>query len=187
MKQLILIILLFCSFKLFGQQLASITYKEWNNNSVRNLEGHITDGNYIDLRDFAMPTNHTKITSSYGKRWGKLHEGLDIKVYKGDSIKSAFSGKVRIVKYDSSGWGYYIVIRHNNGLETLYAHLSKQLVKENDSVKVGQVIGLGGNSGRSTGSHLHFECRLFGKPINPEEIFDFPHQDIINNFYKIKQ
>ncbi len=92
-----------------------------------------------------------------GVRWGRRHQGLDIKVYIGDTIRAAFSGKVRVVKYDGNGYGKYIVIRHNNGLETIYGHLSKQIVSPNQTVRAGQPIGLGGNTGRSTGSHLHFE------------------------------
>ena len=92
---------------------------------------------------------------------------MDIKVYIGDSIRSAFSGRVRIVRYEGGGYGKYIVIRHNNGLETIYGHLSKQLVTEGEEVRAGDVIGLGGNTGRSTGSHLHFETRLCGVALNP--------------------
>jgi murein DD-endopeptidase MepM/ murein hydrolase activator NlpD len=121
----------------------------------------------IDLRNFTMPTDSKQVTSVYGQRWGRLHAGLDIKVYIGDTIRAAFDGKVRIVKYDARGYGKFVVIRHPNGLETYYGHLSKQLVKENQDVKSGEPIGLGGNTGRSTGSHLHFETRLCGISINP--------------------
>ena len=79
--------------------------------------------------------------------------------------------------------GKYVVIRHPNGLETLYGHLSKQLVSENQSVEAGDVIGLGGNTGRSTGSHLHFETRLLGQAINPEYLFDFTNQDVVTDKY----
>lgn len=132
-----------------------------------------------------MPTPSRKITSRYGYRatFGRNHYGLDIKVYTGDTIVSAWEGKVRVVKYDPNGWGKYILIRHPNGLETLYAHLSKQLVVPNQEVKAGEVIGLGGNTGRSTGSHLHLECRLLGQAINPELLFDFPDQKMTGDFY----
>ena len=113
----------------------------------------------IDLRHFCMPTPSRVVTSNFGNRWGRPHKGLDIKVYIGDTIRAAFSGKVRIVRYEAGGYGKYIVIRHPNGLETIYGHLSEQLVSENQSVRAGEVIGLGGNTGRSTGSHLHFEVR----------------------------
>ena len=88
-----------------------------------------------------------------------------------------------MVKYERRGYGKYVVIRHDNGLETIYGHLSKQLVKEDEYVKAGDVIGLGGNTGRSTGSHLHFETRFLGEVINPEFMFDFPKQDIVADSY----
>ena len=139
----------------------------------------------IDLRHFCMPTPSTRITSNYGYRasFRRQHKGLDIKVYIGDTIRSAFSGKVRIVDYERRGYGNYIVIRHPNGLETIYGHLSKHLVKENQIVKAGEPIGLGGNTGRSTGSHLHFETRFLGQAINPAEMFDFVAQDVTGDYY----
>ena len=112
---------------------------------------------------------------------------MDIKVYIGDSIHAAFSGKVRIVRYDRGGYGKFIVIRHNNGLETIYGHLSAQLVSENQEVRAGEVIGLGGNTGRSTGSHLHFETRLCGVALNPALFFDFRNQDVTGDFYDFKR
>ena len=81
------------------------------------------------------------------------------------------------------GYGQYIIIRHHNGLETVYAHLSKQLVSEDQYVEAGEVIGLGGNTGRSTGSHLHFETRFLGQPINPGLLFDFEKQDVVADSY----
>ena len=112
---------------------------------------------------------------------------LDLKVNIGDTIVAAFDGKVRIVKYERRGYGKYVVIRHDNGLETVYGHLSKQLVEENQLVKAGEVIGLGGNTGRSTGSHLHFETRFLGIAINPIYMFDFPKQDIVADTYTFRR
>ena len=91
----------------------------------------------IDLRGFTMPTPSRQVTSNFGyrKRFRRNHLGLDIKVYTGDTIVSAFDGKVRVVSFNRRGWGYYVVIRHSNGLETLYGHLSKQLVKQDQVVK----------------------------------------------------
>ena len=139
----------------------------------------------IDLRHFCMPTPSRVVTSNFGYRasFGRQHKGMDIKVYIGDTIRAAFSGKVRIVRYEGGGYGKYIVIRHNNGLETIYGHLSQQLVSENDEVKAGDVIGLGGNTGRSTGSHLHFETRLCGVALNPALLFDFRNQDVTGDYY----
>lgn len=137
----------------------------------------------INLRGYCMPTPSRVVTSNFGPRWGRTHKGIDVKVYIGDTIRAAFAGKVRIVKYDANGYGYFIVIRHNNGLETIYGHLSKQLVKPNQTVRAGEVIGLGGNTGRSTGSHLHFETRLCGIAINPALLFDFRAQDVTCDSY----
>ena len=134
-----------------------------------------------------MPTPSRVITSNFGRRWGRRHQGLDIKVYIGDTIRAAFSGKVRVVKYDGNGYGKYIVIRHNNGLETIYGHLSKQIVSPNQTVRAGQPIGLGGNTGRSTGSHLHFETRLAGVALNPALFFDFANQDVTGDYYVFRR
>ena len=130
-----------------------------------------------------MPTNSRVVTSNFGSRWGRQHKGLDIKVYIGDTIRAAFSGKVRIVRYEPGGYGKYIVIRHPNGLETIYGHLSEQLVTENQVVRAGEIIGLGGNTGRSTGSHLHFETRLCGVALNPALMFDFRNQDVTGDYF----
>lgn len=134
-----------------------------------------------------MPTPSTRITSPFGPRWRRMHNGLDLKVNIGDTIVAAFDGKVRIVKYERRGYGKYVVIRHDNGLETVYGHLSAQLVEPNQLVKAGEAIGLGGNTGRSTGSHLHFETRFLGIAINPVYMFDFPKQDIVADNYTFRR
>lgn len=156
-------------------------YPEWDNKYVHAYGKNVAipDTFRIDLTGFCMPTDNRKITSKFGPRRRRMHYGLDIKVYIGDTIRAAFSGKVRIVRYERRGYGKYVVIRHENGLETVYGHLSKQLVDENQLVKAGEVIGLGGNTGRSTGSHLHFETRFLGQAINPALMFDFPNQDVV--------
>ena len=94
---------------------------------------------------------------------------------------------MRIVKYEPRGYGNYVVIRHYNGLETIYGHMSKHLVKENQVVKAGEPIGLGGNTGRSTGSHLHFETRLCGVALNPALMFDFRNQDVTGDTYMFRR
>lgn len=160
-------------------------YSTWDHTSALIAPGALPPNYKVDLRGFAMPTPSRKITSKFGPRWGRQHKGLDIKVYIGDTIYAAFDGKVRIVKYNAGGWGYYVVLRHPNGLETLYGHLSKQLVKEDEIVRAGQPIGLGGNSGASTGSHLHFETRLLGTAINPALMFDFEAQDVTGDYYVV--
>ena len=163
-------------------------YPNWNNHYVHAYGNAIIPDTYtIDLTGFHMPTPSTKITSPFGPRWRRMHNGLDLKVNIGDTIVAAFDGKVRIVKYERRGYGKYVVIRHDNGLETVYGHLSKQLVEENQLVKAGEVIGLGGNTGRSTGSHLHFETRFLGIAINPIYMFDFPKQDIVADTYTFRR
>ena len=163
-------------------------YPNWNNQYVHAYGNAIIPDTYtIDLTGFHMPTPSTKITSPFGPRWRRMHNGLDLKVNIGDTIVAAFDGKVRIVKYERRGYGKYVVIRHDNGLETVYGHLSKQLVEENQLVKAGEVIGLGGNTGRSTGSHLHFDTRFLGIAINPIYMFDFPKQDIVADTYTFRK
>lgn len=164
-------------------------YPDWQNTRVHAYGNVKLPSHYVvDLSDFCLPTTHTRITDSFGyRRWRRrMHYGLDIKVYTGDTIRAAFSGKVRMVRYERRGYGRYIVIRHDNGLETIYGHMSKQMVKENQYVDAGTPIGLGGNTGRSTGSHLHFEVRFLGKAINPASIFNFKKQDLVAETYTIK-
>lgn len=125
---------------------------------------------------FVMPFDGL-ITSRYGYRRGRRHNGIDIDLETGDSVRSAFAGKVRYTKY-TSGFGNVVIVRHHNGLETFYAHLEKVLVVPNQLVDAGDIIGLGGNTGRSTGSHLHFEVRFYDQPIDPEYIIDFKKKHI---------
>ena len=126
----------------------------------------------IDIRGY-IPPSQKHVTSDFGDRRGGFHYGIDLKVYKGDSIYCAFDGQVRLTKYQRRGYGYYVVVRHNNGLETLYAHLSKTLVTPGQDVKAGEVLGMAGSTGRSTGYHLHFETRYLGNVINPNDLFNF--------------
>jgi murein DD-endopeptidase MepM/ murein hydrolase activator NlpD len=165
---------------------ASMLYPEWSN-KYAHRESALPDSFRINLRGFHMPCESRVVTSNYGARWGRMHKGIDIKVYIGDTIRAAFSGKVRIVRYEGAGYGKYVVIRHNNGLETVYGHMSKWLVEENQNVRAGQPIGLGGNTGRSTGSHLHFETRLCGMAINPTTFFDFINQDVVADTYMFRK
>ncbi len=114
-----------------------------------------------------------KVTSGFGYRWGRMHKGIDVDLVTGDPVLAAFDGVVRISKYNYGGFGHYVMIRHYNGLETIYGHLSKRLVECNQTVRAGEIIGLGGSTGRSTGSHLHFETRFKGKAFDPTKIIDF--------------
>ena len=171
------------------EQLASPAadlYQDWENRYAHR-ETELPDTFNIDLRGFCMPTSSRVLTSNFGARWGRQHKGLDIKVYTGDTICAAFSGKVRVVNYERGGYGKYVVIRHYNGLETIYGHLSKHLVIPDQEVRAGEPIGLGGNTGRSTGSHLHFETRLCGVALNPALMFDFVNQDVVGDFYTFRR
>lgn len=172
-----------------GEYPAYSLYPTWDNVRVHAFGNSVVipDTFRIDMNGFCMPTTNTKITSKFGPRRRRMHNGIDVKVYIGDTIRAAFGGKVRMVKYERRGYGQYIVIRHDNGLETIYGHLSKQLVKEDQYVEAGEVIGLGGNTGRSTGSHLHFETRFLGQAINPALLFDFEKQDIVTESYLFKK
>ena len=160
-------------------------YGEWTNEWVNPFRGKkvdMPDSCVIDCSAFVLPIDTMiRVTSKYGPRRRRMHKGVDLKVQIGDTIRAAFDGKVRIKNFERRGYGYYLVVRHPNGLETVYGHLSKFLVGVNDIVHAGDPIALGGNTGRSTGSHLHFETRFLGQALNPADIIDFescaPHQD----------
>jgi len=163
-------------------------YSSWNTNSIRYREGDTiqkTDSVMIILTDKAMGQVyahpfHGNITSRFGYRRYRFHYGTDIDLNTGDPVHCAFDGMVRATLYDK-GYGHVVVVRHNNGLETVYAHLSKTLVDSNTIIKAGDLIGYGGNTGRSTGSHLHFEIRYLGAAINPETIVDFTKFKLIKD------
>jgi murein DD-endopeptidase MepM/ murein hydrolase activator NlpD len=113
-----------------------------------------------------------KVNSTFGWRKGRVHSGIDLQLEWGDTIRGAFDGVVRVSQFHK-GYGNFIIIRHYNGLETLYAHLQSRFVVHGDAVSAGQIIGQGGSTGRSTGAHLHFETRFLGRPIDPETFIDF--------------
>ncbi|MDO5570548.1 MAG: M23 family metallopeptidase [Bacteroidales bacterium] len=145
-------------------------------------KSNIPDTFSINLAGFNFPTDG-KVTSNFGYRSPRQHYGIDLKISMKDTIRAAFAGKVRIERYEPRGYGYYIVIRHSNGLETIYGHLSKFLVKVNQYVTSGEPIALGGNSGRSTGPHLHFETRFLGNPLNPSDLIDFNNKSLLASTY----
>lgn len=128
-------------------------------------------------KDFVSPVPGI-VTSRYGYRKGRYHNGIDLNLRTGDTVKAAFSGRVRYAKWNDGGFGNLVIIRHHNGLETFYAHLSKHLVAPDQEVKAGEPIGLGGNTGRSFGAHLHFEVRFYDSPMNPEEVIDFAKKEL---------
>lgn len=154
--------------------------RNWDTTSIfayRNIE--LSDlPSSIDLKlvatlDECSSPVRGAVTSKYGPRGRRNHNGVDIPLKTGEPILAAFDGKVRYARYNSGGFGYLVIVRHKNGLETYSAHLSRINVKPGDYVKAGQVIGFGGSTGRSRGPHLHFEIRYCDQTFDPEFIFDF--------------
>jgi len=147
----------------------------WDNRLVNPYQWRgvdMPDTVLIDFSQYCHP-NRNVVTSDFGFRRGwQFHYGIDTRLKIGDSICSSFDGMVRIV-LRGRAYGNYVVIRHFNGLETVYGHLSKTFVKVNQVVRSGEIIALGGNTGRSTGPHLHYEIRYLGQPISPRELIDF--------------
>ena len=141
-------------------------------------DANVPNTKVLDVRHYVMPIKGNYVTSHYGWRpqFGRTHKGIDLRSAVGDTVYSAFSGRVRLTRFERGGYGFYVIVRHENGLETVYGHLSRFLVKPDQYVKAGQPIALSGNTGRSTGPHLHFETRFMGYAINPEAIFDFANR-----------
>lgn len=144
----------------------------------------LPDSVKIDLSTFRVPVQG-HITSHFGPRRYRYHYGTDVKLNTGDTVVSSFAGKIRIIDYDRRGYGHYVVIRHDNGLETVYAHLSEILVTLDQLVTAGEPIALGGSTGRSTGPHLHYEIRFLGNAMNPAKIIDFACGSPFENEYLI--
>lgn len=151
----------------------------WESNLVNCYkDANVPNTKVLDVRHYVMPIKGNYVTSHYGYRpqFGRTHKGIDLRAAVGDTVYSAFSGRVRLTRFERGGYGFYVIVRHENGLETVYGHLSRFLVKPDQYVKAGQPIALSGNTGRSTGPHLHFETRFMGYAINPEAIFDFANR-----------
>lgn len=169
-------------------------YALWNTTSVnpyninaRSLRDTIALNLYgCPYRCWSMPLKgKLKVNSRFTMRNFKYHYGTDIDLNTGDTVRAVFDGVVRVVNYDAGGYGHYVVIRHYNGLETLYGHLSLPLVKVKKFIKAGEALGLGGSTGRSTGPHLHFETRFQGNPFNPEIIFTFDRNKIRSGDFRL--
>jgi len=167
-------------------------YYDWITDDIHQKKfnfGNIKDTVVIvlnDSNDHYTPPVKGNITSKFGKRKWRYHYGTDIDLHTGDPVHSAFNGRVRISRYSKS-YGHVVVVRHNNGLETLYAHLSKRYVKVDSILTSGTIIGLGGNTGHSYGSHLHFEVRYFDEAIDPMDIFSFENHKTHNDTLAISQ
>lgn len=137
---------------------------------------------YLDFSGAHFPTLHgTLLNSPYGIRKHRLHRGVDLHLHIGDSVVAAYPGKVVVSKYNRRGYGNYVMIEHANGTRTLYGHLQKRLVEVGAIVEGGQLIGKGGNTGRSSGPHLHFEIRYGEVNIDPATVFDFEKGELLPN------
>lgn len=169
-------------------------YYDWNTDKVHPYnfnEAFKEDSIILTLTQpedcgFSMPYKGTSLTSLFGWRKHRPHFGTDIRLIVGDSIVSAFDGMVRYAKY-CYGYGNCVVVRHRNGLETVYAHLSKILVKPGDILEAGNILGLGGNTGRSTGPHLHFEIRYLGQALDPQDFIDYEKGELKSNTFTVRK
>jgi murein DD-endopeptidase MepM/ murein hydrolase activator NlpD len=130
---------------------------------------------------WAMPLDRIIVTSNFGARWGRMHYGTDLGLATGDPVNSTFDGIVRIKGFDRYGWGNYYLVRHKNGLETLYGHLSKHVAELGEEVKAGDLLGKGGSTGRSTGPHLHYEVRYQGLALDAQKVFDFQKKEPLSD------
>ena len=136
-------------------------------------------------QNWSEPVPRSFITSEFGKRGYRWHYGVDLELDTGDSIKAVWDGIVRLTNWDGGGYGNYVLVRHYNGLETLYGHLSDIQCTVGQIVQAGDLLAKGGSTGRSSGPHLHFEVRYQGIPINPLEIFDFNNHRIYNSTFTL--
>ncbi|NLZ19772.1 MAG: peptidoglycan DD-metalloendopeptidase family protein [Bacteroidales bacterium] len=140
----------------------------------------------VDSTSSFVCPNQTKVFSRFGIRRGRRHQGVDLPLRTGTPVYAAFDGRVRASMY-SSGYGNLVIIRHENGLETYYGHLSKREVEVGDWVHAGDEIGLGGSTGRSTGPHLHFETRYQGFAFDPEWIADYETGQLRANVFVLRR
>lgn len=165
--------------------------QDWSENTITAYHvsmSEIPDSLIMDLDTLGVFTcpYQGALSSHYGYRNGRRHTGADIPLTTGDPVVAAFSGRVRASMFNS-GYGNLVVIRHANGMETYYAHLSQRNVEEGEWVNSGDVIGLGGSTGHSTGPHLHFEARYLGFPFDPERIVDFPSGELRESPFHFKK
>lgn len=134
---------------------------------------------FIDFSDMLVPITHEALVGSpYGIRDHRLHRGVDVNVIKDEPVVAALPGKVIVSKYNKGGYGHYVLVEHQNGLQTLYGHLSARKVKVNDYVYPGDIVGLAGNTGKSSAAHLHFEIRYGEVNIDPTTIVNFPKWEL---------
>lgn len=165
-------------------------YNTWDTLYVRRYADPIPNLNdtvtlYFDDDSYVFPRKG-EFLSPFGYRGRRVHAGVDIRLNLNDTVVSAFDGVVRMAKY-YSGYGNCVVIRHYNGLETLYGHLNKILVKVNQHVSAGEVVGLGGRTGRATCNHLHFETRFCGRAFNPKQIINMETFELVSDTFNVHQ
>ncbi len=146
---------------------------------------NITLFDTVKGQNWSEPVPKSFITSQFGKRGYRWHYGVDLELDMGDSIKSVWDGIVRLTNWDGGGYGNYVLVRHYNGLETLYGHLSDIQCTVGQIVQAGDLLAKGGSTGRSSGPHLHFEVRYQGIPLNPMDIFDFNNHGIKSKEFTI--
>ncbi len=169
-------------------------YQSWDTKTSHPYKDKLSKGDssvILLLNDQASNCGYSspfqgRVTSTFGWRRGRMHNGIDIALLVGDTVRSAFRGKVRLARWQG-GYGRVVIVRHFNGLETIYAHLSRFMVKEGDMVDPGSPIGKGGQSGNSRGSHLHLETRFKGKPINPQALIDFKNHRLRGDTLVLKK
>lgn len=168
-------------------------YASWNTESAHPYnfsEAFKEDSVTITLigpgdSNFVMPYKGD-LTSLFGWRKYRPHYGTDIKLFTGEQVVAAFDGMVRLAKY-YQGYGNCVIIRHNNGLETVYAHLSKISVESGQTINAGTIIGLGGNTGHSFGSHLHFEIRYLGQALDTQDFIDYEKGVLKSNTFVLRK
>ena len=167
------------NFKVVGEQ---------KNSSPKLVVKDNKNKDYLDFSQMLIPITHkAPLGSRYGVRDHRLHRGVDVSVIKDEPVVAAFPGTVTISKYNEGGYGHYVLVEHANGLSTLYGHLSERLVKVGEKVLPGDIVGLAGNTGRSSGAHLHFEIRYGDINIDPETIVDFPNWELKPGVNKISK
>ena len=176
----------------YGQLPATNFYDDFDESTVFNITPYteFPESQIIKIESDSLGIYHHPkvgpVNSKFGWRDGRMHKGIDINLHKGDAVVAAFDGMVRIA-HAKGAYGNVVIIRHYNGLETVYAHLSKIKVKPGQVVLAGQLIGLGGNTGRSSGPHLHFEVRFKGQALNPSSIISFTENKTLNDSIVIKK
>ena len=164
------------------------TIHSYRDIALKDLPDEVTIQLVDSVHGYCIP-HPGPVTSQYKFRWRRPHKGVDIGLDTGDPVYAAFDGVVRVDMPTrmSGGYGNVIVIRHVNGLETYYGHLSQRLVQSGDIVKAGELIGYGGSTGRSTGPHLHLETRYMGQPFDPERIFDLENGTLRSEVFVLKK